>query len=145
LKRSFELKLKLKNLTFFSADAVSMYTNIDTDHALEKISHFLRTSALAAGSNSEAIISGLEILMRPTYFSFGDTHWLQTTGTAMGTPPGCASATLYYGIWELELLSLSFPTAYLSIAATLTIALEFGYDIQTPQSTKQTGLPYKPQ
>jgi hypothetical protein len=30
----------------------------------------------------------------------------QTTGTAMGTPPGCVYVTLYFGIWELEILPL---------------------------------------
>jgi hypothetical protein len=36
--------------------------------------------------------------MRNNLFKFGDTHWLQITGTAMGTPPACI-----YGIHELTL------------------------------------------
>ena len=113
LKSSFGLKGQLQALTldtarahFVTADASAMYTNIDTDHALEKISTFLRTSPLCLGANIEAIIQGLTIIMRRNYFKFGDTSWLQTTGTAMGTPPGCVYATLYFGIWELELLPL---------------------------------------
>ena len=50
LKSSLKLKQKLNALTldtsrirFFTADATSMYTNIDTDHALEKNASFLRT------------------------------------------------------------------------------------------------------
>jgi hypothetical protein len=53
LKSSFDLKNQLKNLTynsprarFFTADASAMYTNIDTDHALETIATFLSTSPL---------------------------------------------------------------------------------------------------
>jgi hypothetical protein len=42
--------------------------------------------------------------MRCNFFKFGDTYWLQMTGTAMGTPPGCVYATLYFGIWELEIV-----------------------------------------
>jgi hypothetical protein len=113
LKSSVDLKGQLQALTFdttrarfFTADACAMYTNIDTDHALEKIATFLRTSPLCANANTEAIIHGLTIIMRRNYFKFGDTSWLQTTGTAMGTPPGCVYATLYFGIWELELLPL---------------------------------------
>jgi hypothetical protein len=111
LKSSFELKKQLDNLpldlprmSFFTADATSMYTNIDTDHALAKIAAFLRTSPLATAASSEPLIRALEIIMRRNYFRFGDTYWLQTTGTAMGTPPGCVYATLYFGIWELEIV-----------------------------------------
>jgi hypothetical protein len=111
LKSSLELKTQLETLpldlprmSFFTADATSMYTNIDTDHALEKISAFLRYSPLAAAVSAEPLISALEIIMRRNYFKFGDTYWLQTTGTAMGTPPGCVYATLYFGIWELEIV-----------------------------------------
>lgn len=113
LKSSLELKTQLQALTldtprvrFFTADASAMYTNIDTDHALEKIATFLRTSPLCTGAPTEAIIQALTIIMRRNYFKFGDTAWLQTTGTAMGTPPGCVYATLYFGIWEMEILPL---------------------------------------
>jgi hypothetical protein len=113
LKSSYDLKKQLSSLTldaqrtsFFTADAVSMYTNIDTEHALSEISNFLRTSPLCHGTTTiEATIHGLEILMRNNLFKFGDTAWLQLTGTAMGTPPACMYATLYFAIYEMELLT----------------------------------------
>jgi hypothetical protein len=100
---SWELKNCLEDLPplpaharFFTCDAVSMYTNIDTDHALAVIAPFLRQHPLAEGLPAESLISGLELIMRWNIFAFGDTHWKQLSGTAMGTPPACVYATLYY-------------------------------------------------
>lgn len=92
----------LTRARFFTADAVSMYTNIDTDHALLVISNFLRSSHFCRDIAADPIIRALEIIMRNNMFKFGDTHWLQITGTAMGTPPACMYAILYYGIHELS-------------------------------------------
>jgi hypothetical protein len=110
ISSSFDLKTDLASLTidvsrarFFTADAVSMYTNIDTNHALEVISQYLRHSPQCLDIDPEPIICALEIIMRNNLFKFGDTHWLQITGTAMGTPPACMYAILYYGIHELTL------------------------------------------
>jgi hypothetical protein len=110
ISSSFDLKQKLQRLKFtpsrvsmFTCDAVSMYTNIDTEHALEKIAVFLRTSPLCRGCLANEIIKGLRILMRNNIFQFGDTYWIQEDGTAMGTPPAPDYATLYFGIYELEI------------------------------------------
>jgi hypothetical protein len=107
---SWELKNCLESLPplptnarLFTCDAVSMYTNIDTDHALEVIADFLRHHRLAQGLPAEAIIAGLEIIMRWNVFQFGDTYWQQLSGTAMGTPPACVYATLYFAIHELAM------------------------------------------
>jgi hypothetical protein len=126
LKSSFDLKKQLSSrrfdaqrVSFFTADAVSMYTNIDTDHALLVISQFLRTHPLCQTIyDIESVNRGLEILMRNNIFKFGNTYWLQLEGTAMGTPPACMYATLYFAIYELELLtcfnsSLAFYRRYI--------------------------------
>jgi hypothetical protein len=72
----------------FTADATSMYTNIDTQHALQMIRKFLRTHKdLATGPQRTAIFTALEMVMTNNLFQFGDTFWLQTNGTAMGVTP----------------------------------------------------------
>jgi hypothetical protein len=106
---SLDLKQKLSQLSLdwskvrlFTCDAISMYTNIDTDHALIVISDFLRRHPAYNDMAVEPIIKALEIVMRNNVFRFGDTFWLQISGSAMGTPPACMYATLYFAINELN-------------------------------------------
>jgi hypothetical protein len=112
-KSSFDLKKTLDSLQLppnaqlFSADAVSMYTNIPTTHALAKIKQYL-TKNVFAGVPAEALSAALEIVMTNNVFTFGDTTWHQKSGTAMGTPPAPPYATLYYAIYE-ELFLDDFP------------------------------------
>jgi hypothetical protein len=103
---SASLKTKLENLQvpqaantwLFTMDVVSMYTNIETDHALEVIATHLRSDPECY--NADAIIDGLAIVICHCLFKFGDTYWHQINGTAMGAPPAPSYATLYYGIHE---------------------------------------------
>ena len=98
----------------FTMDAVSMYTNIHLGHALPEILDFLEHSPLGKQiMDSEDIHLGqleytLDLVMKNNIFQFGDTFWLQTAGTAMGTPPAPNYATLYFAIHEYKTIDL-FP------------------------------------
>ena len=48
---------------------------------------------------AQAILAGLELVMRHNTFIYGDTHFLQLIGTAMGTPVAVIFANLYFG-WK---------------------------------------------
>ena len=92
--------LDWNNIRAFTADAKSMYTYIDTTHALEVLGEFFRTDPICQNIEAEQTIQALEIIMKSNIFKFDDTFWLQLTGTAMGTPPACAYANIYQGIHE---------------------------------------------
>ncbi len=55
--------------------------------------------------------------MKNNVFQFGDSFWLQLSGTAMGTPPAPPYATIYVCIWEMQIMSefkeISFYKRYI--------------------------------
>jgi hypothetical protein len=60
LSRLSQLNVDFSNISLLTCDAVlMMYTNIDTDQALEVITYFLRTSPLCVGFPHVAIITYL--------------------------------------------------------------------------------------
>jgi hypothetical protein len=115
-KSSFDLVPELRALTLpqsarlFIADAVSMYTNIPTERALNFIGKYLRKHQRRFPEVPvRALMQGLRMIMTNNIFSFGDTYWKQISGTAMGTPPAPPYATLYYAILEDSLIDEFSP------------------------------------
>ena len=109
-KDSFELKAILDTLEFgpnalpFTADAVSMYTNIETNPALESIGNYIENETNMADRKKEALIKGMNLVFRNNLFKFGDTYWHQISGTAMGTPPAPPYATIFFALHENNIL-----------------------------------------
>ena len=111
-KNSLELKEQLTQLNLppnarlFSADAVSMYTNIPTHTALNLIGkHITQYQRSSNGAYPvDAIRDALRLVMTMNIFTFGDLTLKQLNGTAMGTPPAPPYATIYYGIHEEKFL-----------------------------------------
>jgi hypothetical protein len=89
------------NAKLFTSDAISMYTNIDTKHALKILKHFIyKHHNFSTLHEKSAVLEGLEMIMNNNIFQFGDTYWQQLNGTAMGVSPACVYATLYYAAHE---------------------------------------------
>ena len=81
-----------------------MYTNIDTFYACNAIRNFLQTQNQFKDHPLPAILDAINLKMNNNVFQFGDCYFHQKTGTAMGTPPACCYATIYYGVREHTLL-----------------------------------------
>ena len=110
LKDSQDLLDRIKNLgalpshaRVFTADAVSMYTNIDTDKAIEAIRIWIERYRVELHENfppAALFLQVLEVIMNNSIFTFGDTYFRQKAGTVMGTSCACMYATLFYGLHE---------------------------------------------
>jgi hypothetical protein len=85
-----------------------MYNNIDTDHATLVISWWLNDlhdkNLLPFNFPLEAVISAMKTIMKNNIFEWGDLHFLQLLGTAMGTSSAVMWATLYYAYHEVHTL-----------------------------------------
>jgi hypothetical protein len=119
IKKSEQLIGNLKDLgelppgaLLFKANEKSMYTNIDTEHAILVINQWLNDLSqkvqLPPGFPLIPLKKVLEIVMRNNVFEFGDTRYLQLMGTAMGTSSACMYATIYFAIHEMETLLPNF-------------------------------------
>ena len=108
IKDSNDLINKLKalgvlppNVWVFTADADSMYTNIDTAHALLVIGIWLDSLDLPDGFPLKAVKEAMKLVMENNIFEWGDLYFLQLLGTAMGTSAACMWATIYFAIHEM--------------------------------------------
>jgi hypothetical protein len=104
-------KLSLpNNALLFTADAKSMYTNIDANIGITSIRNFLITNKdkISTDFPTDLFLEILEIIMKNNIFSFANTYWQQLTGTAMGTPAACAYAMISFGQFENTVLLPEF-------------------------------------
>ena len=89
----------------FTADAISMYTNIPTNTAIMFIAKYIQKSVSEeCPKQNEALITALKLVVLNDIFSFGGITFKQLNGTAMGTPPAPPYATIYYGLHESKFL-----------------------------------------
>jgi hypothetical protein len=95
---------------FFTEDAESMYTNIDTNRALAYISSYsLYHAAEFEFYYVEALIKALKIFMKNSIFTFSDAYWRQDSGTAMGTPPAPQWANIFYALCDNQFVPQFLP------------------------------------
>lgn len=112
IKDSQQVLDEVKNLNLppgaklFTCDANAMYNNIDTDHAIEVITWWLRDlddrNLLPPFFPLDAVLEAMVIIMKNNIFEFGDCYFLQLLGTAMGTSAAVMWATLYFAYHEVR-------------------------------------------
>jgi hypothetical protein len=83
-----------------------MYTNIDTNHAIDVIGKWLDSIAnqLPANFPLKVVKAAMVLVMKNNIFEWGDLYFLQLLGTAMGTSAACMWATIYFAVHEMGTL-----------------------------------------
>jgi hypothetical protein len=89
LEKLRELGLLGTNSWLFTTDADSMYTNIDTVHALEVTGMWLDSLDLPKGFPLRAVKEAMALAMKNNICEWGDLYFLQLLRTAMGTSATC--------------------------------------------------------
>ena len=113
-----KIKQLPKNSWLFTADAESMYANIDTNHAREVISQWLDSLSLPKGFPLAAVKVAMELVMRKNIFVWGDCYFLWLLSTAMGTSDACMWAAIYFVVHEMGSIIQKFygwPSPYKSV------------------------------
>ena len=110
-RNSYDLGQELCSMQYhptaqlFTANAISMYTNIPTNTAILLITKHIHTLIQEEQpKQNKALIAALKLVMLNNIFSFGDMMFKQMNGTAMGTQPAPPYATIYYGLHESKFL-----------------------------------------
>eukprot|EP00804_Cyclotella_cryptica_P011278 CCRYP_007766-RA/>CCRYP_007766-RA protein AED:0.33 eAED:0.05 QI:0/0/0/1/1/1/2/0/265 len=87
-------------------DAISMYSNIDLDHARSIMKGWLESYDPPPDENpfppTETILDALDLVMHHNIIKFGDSYFKQLIGTAMGTSCAVTFANLYFGKHEKD-------------------------------------------
>ena len=102
------LQIKIPpNARLVTFDAISMYSNIDLNHARTVMKHWLESYVPENATDAlphDTILEALDLVMRNNIVQFGDSYFLQLVGTAMGTSVAVVFANLYFGWHEKTLL-----------------------------------------
>jgi hypothetical protein len=108
IKDSTDLLQELQNLyippgaKLFTADAITTYTNINTETGINAIENILfnHQNMKPTQFPKELFLTTLKLVMENNIFSFSDTFWIQLQGTAMGTPAEPLYSILSYSHHE---------------------------------------------
>ena len=105
VKNSFTFLADLRIKTFpsdsviLTADVESLYPSIPINDGLVQLRDFLELSKIES-SQTSFIVDLTSWVLKNNFIEFGDLFFLQTKGTAMGTPVAVAFATIYLAMLE---------------------------------------------
>ena len=94
------------NSLLVTMDVTALYTNIPHEDGVRACSYFLDTFPVTE-IPTKVICSLISFILTHNNFMFGDKHYLQVSGTAMGTKMALCFANLFMALIETELIDNS--------------------------------------
>jgi hypothetical protein len=119
-KDSFSLKKRLEIIailgyhSLITFDAVSMYTNINTQDCIERLSTYLldpSTKKRFPHYPPKALVAAIKLVMNNNRMKFGDIFVQQLKGIAMGMSPAPPIANLYVALHEATCILPTFASS----------------------------------
>ena len=105
LRRIFSLNDKLPdNTILLTIDVKSLCTNIPNDEGIKASMEVLEKHNTQNYGDINVIRQTLKLILNNNYFEFNGKYYLQTHGTAMGTPVAPSYANLFMAALEEQLL-----------------------------------------
>ena len=96
----------------FSMDFVSLYTNINSKHAIDTLMDFLNKNFKSFHIDNYGFSKILKLIFYNNVFEFEKKFYIQTNGLAMGSICGPSIANLYLYILEKNWYYIEKPLAY---------------------------------
>ena len=134
-----------ENKIIFTMDITSLYTVIPNNEGLQALKYFLNQSPVKSPS-SETLLRLAELVLTLNCFAFGDNHYKQINGVAMGTKMGPSYANHFVGFIENNFFfnyhgpSLIFTNASSMTASALLHPAKRNSTNSSPQSILSTRL-----
>ncbi len=100
MKQEIDKLVLPPNASIITFDAIRMYTNIDINDSIDRITKFL--SEIWDKYDCKAVEEAMNIVMKNNRMQFGDLIFLQTCGVAMGMSPTPTIANLYAMTYERD-------------------------------------------
>jgi hypothetical protein len=100
LKQELDKLVLPLNASIISFDAISMYTNIDINDSIERISTFLAKTW--DNYDRKAVKEAMEIVMKNNRMRLGNLIYHQIRGVAMRMLPALTIANLYVAIYKSD-------------------------------------------
>ena len=101
LLNDFQFPPDSPNRFIFTMDITGLYTNIPHAEGLRAVQHFLKKSTQQI--DPTIVVRLAELVLTLNAFSFGEHHFAQTRGVAMGTKMGPSYACLFVGHLEEQI------------------------------------------
>ena len=130
-----DLEYDKKKYFKYSCDFESLYTNIDTEDAIELITYHFKNSIDNFDFSIVALNEILKLVLNNNIFSFNNSFYIQLNGLAMGSKCGPTIANTYVSILEENWLNLYQPKVYKRFIDDIFILSDYEIDLSILNSS----------